>query len=72
MNGASRRLTPTSARQGRPTRHMIWMLVFSVVLATAALAAIWAWDSGGFTRAQHRVAVHPAAAASFHTAKPPI
>jgi hypothetical protein len=51
---------------------MIWVLVFSVVLATAALAAIWAWDSGGFTRVQYRTAVHPAAAASFHTAKPPI
>jgi hypothetical protein len=50
---------------------MIWVLAVSVILATAALAAIWAWDSGAFTQAQHRMAVHPAAAAQFHTAKPP-
>jgi hypothetical protein len=50
---------------------MVWVLAASVFLATAALAAIWAWDSGGLTRVQHRMAVHPAAAAQFHTAKPP-
>lgn len=71
MNGPSGRLTPNNVRQGRPTRHMIWVLAVSVILATAALAAIWAWDSGAFTQAQHRMAVHPAAAAQFHTAKPP-
>jgi hypothetical protein len=40
MSGASGRLTPNNVRQGRPTRQMIWVLVVSVFLATAAKAAI--------------------------------
>lgn len=67
MNGAPRPVLPaTPARQGRWGRHMAWVLVVSLLLATVALAAAWAWRAGDFTRAQHRISPTRGEAASFH------
>jgi hypothetical protein len=45
---------------------MAWVLVVSLLLATVALAAAWAWRAGDFTRAQHRISPTRGEAASFH------
>jgi hypothetical protein len=51
-----------------------WVLVVSVLLAVIALAIIWAWRAGDFSRAQGRVTPNKGDAAAFHAPapKPPV
>lgn len=35
--------TTNEARQGETSGHMRWVLLVSIVLAIAAVAAIWLW-----------------------------
>ncbi len=65
------RTTATRARQGRWGRHMIWVLLVSVVLAAGGMVAVWMWRSGDFNSAQHKTAPTPREAARFHTTAAP-
>ena len=38
-------LSATRARQGRFGRHMIWVLLFSTLLAVIGLFAAWTWKA---------------------------
>lgn len=38
-------LSATRARQGRRGRHVLWVLVFSTVLAALGMFAAWSWKS---------------------------
>ena len=62
------RTTASRVRQGRWGRHMIWVLLVSVMLAAAAMVAVWMWRSGEFNAARHKSALTPHEAAQFHTA----
>lgn len=65
------RATATRVRQGRWGRHMIWVLLVSVILAAAGMVGIWTWRSGDFKSAQHKSAPTPREAARFHTTAAP-
>jgi hypothetical protein len=39
-------LGATRARQGRFGRHVVWVLLFSTLLAALALFGAWTWKSG--------------------------
>jgi hypothetical protein len=60
----------TRARQGRFGRHMVWVLVFSTLLAAVGLFAAWTWKAPQLARA---TANNPpsAAAAAFNAPQPP-
>jgi len=38
-------LSATRARQGRFGRHMLWVLLFSTLLAALGLFAAWTWKA---------------------------
>jgi hypothetical protein len=38
-------LSATRARQGRIGRHMVWVLVFSTLLAAIGLLLAWTWKA---------------------------
>ncbi|HEY5071017.1 MAG TPA: hypothetical protein VII63_03200 [Caulobacteraceae bacterium] len=65
-----RRLSATGVRQGRWGRHMAWVLVASLLLATLALAAVWAWRAGDFAAAERSHATTMGDAAGFHAPAP--
>ena len=44
-------LGATRARQGRFGRHVVWVLLFSTLLAALALFAAWTWKSGDLASA---------------------
>jgi ferric-dicitrate binding protein FerR (iron transport regulator) len=65
------RLPATGARQGRWGRHVLWVLIVSVVLSAAALVAVWLWLSGDLARTEHRSGPTEREAAGFHTTPQP-
>ncbi len=56
-------LSVSEARQASRGRHMLMVLVASVVLAVAALAIAWGWRAGDFYRADSNATSRIAAAA---------
>ncbi len=46
-------LEATDARQGRWGRHMLWVLLASLVLVFAALMGTWAMRSGDLAAVDH-------------------
>ena len=65
------RLAATGARQGRWGRHVLWVLIVSVMLSAAALVAVWLWLSGDLARTEHRSVPTAREAAGFHTTPQP-
>ncbi|MEO8925620.1 MAG: hypothetical protein ABI306_00515 [Caulobacteraceae bacterium] len=65
------RATATRARQGRWGRHVLWVLIVSVLLSAAAMVGVWLWLSGDLTGSQHRSALTAHEAARFHTTPQP-
>jgi len=53
----------TEARQGNRGRHILIVLVVSIVLAGVALAAAWSWRAGDFHRVDSNTASRIAAGA---------
>lgn len=58
-------LPATKARQGRMGRDVFWVLVISVVLAVAALAAAWIYRAPQLAASDANNGTHPAVARSF-------
>jgi len=54
-------LSTTEARQAFRGRHVLMVLIASVVLASAALALAWGWRAGDFHRADSSAASRIAA-----------
>ncbi len=65
------RIPATRARQGRWGRHVLWVLIVSVLLSAAALVAVWLWLSGDLAGTQHRSTPTAREAARFHTTPQP-
>ena len=59
-------VSATRARQGRWGRHMVWVLLGSLVLASLVLLIVWATRWGDLSHAQPKTAVTAKEAASFH------
>jgi hypothetical protein len=62
-------LGATRARQGRIGRHVVWVLLFSTLLAALALFAAWTWKSGDLASSNSNNG--PSQAATSYNAPPP-
>jgi hypothetical protein len=62
-------LNATRARQGRYGRHMVWVLVFSTLLAGIGLLLAWTWKAPSFAHANSNKSPSKAAAV-FHAPEP--
>ena len=65
------RVPATRARQGRWGRHVLWVLIVSVMLSAVALVAVWLWLSGDLAGTEHRSTPTAHQAAAFHTTPQP-
>ena len=63
-------LSATKARQGRMGRDVFWVLVISVVLAVAALAAAWIYRAPQLSASDANNGTRPAVAKSFDAPAP--
>lgn len=73
MAGSSGRVrkTATQARQGRPGRTVLWVLIVSLLASAAAVVIVWLWLSGDLAGSQNRSAPTGREAAAFHTTPQP-
>ncbi len=62
-------LNATRARQGRFGRHMVWVLLFSTLLAGVGLLLAWTWKAPKLSSANSDNG-HVNAAATFHAPEP--
>ncbi len=62
-------LNATRARQGRYGRHMVWVLVFSTLLAGIGLLLAWTWKAPSFMNVNSHSGPSKAAAV-FHAPEP--
>jgi len=62
-------LNATRARQGRIGRHMIWVLVFSTLLAGIGLLVAWTWKAPSLASANSDNG-HVNAATTFNAPEP--
>ena len=65
------RKAATQARQGRPGRTVLWVLIVSLLLSVAAVVVVWLWLSGDLAGTENRSAPSGHEAASFHTTPQP-
>jgi hypothetical protein len=65
------RKSATQARQGRPGRTVLWVLIASVLLSAAAVVAVWLWLAGDLAGSEHRSTPTGREAAGFHTTPQP-
>jgi hypothetical protein len=63
-------LGATRARQGRWGRHVMWVLVFSTLLAAIGLFAAWTWRAGDLASTEPNNARQPADAAVYQAPPP--
>jgi hypothetical protein len=63
-------LNATRARQGRFSRHMIWVLLFGTLLAALGLFAAWTWKSDDLASVERNNARQPALVQSFKAPDP--
>ena len=65
-------LNATRARSARPGRPVLYVLLFSTLLAALGLFAAWMWKSGELASVEHaNNGKQPAAAQAFNTPPPP-
>lgn len=62
-------LGATRARQGRFGRHVVWVLLFSTLLAALALFGAWTWRSGDLASTNSNNG--PSPAGKTYNAPPP-
>ncbi len=65
------RVSATRVRQGRWGRHVLWVLVVSVLASALAVAAVWLWLAGDLAGSQKRSTPTASEAARFHTTPQP-
>ena len=63
-------LNATRARQGRPGRHIFWLLVISTVLAAAALFGAWGMRSGDLAGVERNNGASTPQEARHYSAEP--
>ena len=63
-------MSATRARQGRYGRHVLWVLIVSVVLAAAALFGAWFSKSDDLAAANVNAGQEPADAQAFDASAP--
>jgi len=65
------RVSATRVRQGRWGRHVLWVLIASVLASALAVTAIWLWLAGDLAGSQHTSTPTAREAAGFHTTPQP-
>ncbi len=68
--GDGPRLEATEARQGRRGKHVLWILVMSLVLVILALFGAWAARAPDLAKADPNGTSRTSAAASFNAPEP--
>lgn len=63
-------LPATEARQGRPGRPVLWVLLISTALAALALVGAWVWRADDLAATAPNNAREPADAQAFDEAAP--
>lgn len=63
-------LGATRARQGRFGRHVVWVLLFSTLLAALALFGAWTWRSGDLASTEPSRNAQAADAQQFNAPEP--
>lgn len=63
-------LGATRARQGRYGAHVIWVLVFGLLLAVLGVFAAWTWKSGDLASTAPSSATRQADARGFASPRP--
>ncbi len=69
-DGPHRKISATSARQGRMGRPVVIVLVVSTLLAGIALFAAWGWRADDLASTAPNNARQPADAAAFNAPAP--
>ena len=64
-------LSATRARQGLRGTHVLWVLVFSTLLAALGLFAAWTWKGEALSETGPSTAERAASAATFDAPEPP-
>ena len=64
-------LEATDARQGRPGKPVLWILVISLVLVCIALFGAWAMRAGDLAKADPNGTSNTAGGEQFDTPAPP-